>query len=125
MRHHFRALYKPLQPYSSDCAVPEISREDATSQTGGISLYTAATCLPWLCFGSVYLFVRTCAWVHVCFSVRECSLIRMMDAVINLIRSPLRFAVCQSRHHRVTSVQSLPFNEAAALTCSLSTAVAT
>lgn len=58
-------------------------------------------------------------------TVKERSLIRMTAAVINLIRSPLTFALCQSRHHRVTSAQSLPFNDAAALTCSLSTAVAT
>lgn len=70
VRHHTRALwiplktsFHPLQLYSSGCVVLEISRIDTASLTGGISLYTRATCLLWLYFASVYLFVCVCVCV--------------------------------------------------------------
>ena len=121
---HWNHLYfHPLQLYSSGCVVLEISRIDNASLTGGTSLYTRATCLLWRCFASVCLFVCQRARVYVCLPaiVRDRNPIRMMAAVINLIRGPLGFAVCQSDicpSCRLNSVAA--FDISAPLTCNLS-----
>lgn len=86
-------------PCSCVCyVVLEISRIDTASLTGGISLYTRASFLLWLCFASVYVFVCLGGRVCVCVSCNVIvhNPIRMMAAVINLIKGLLGFVVCQS-----------------------------
>lgn len=72
---------------------------------------------------SVYLFVCECVWVCLCLPaiVKEHNPIRMMAAVINLIRGPLGFAVCQSDIWPSCHLNSIAaFDGGAPLTCNLS-----
>lgn len=88
-----------------------------------LCLYTRPTCLLWLFFASVYLFVCVSLGVCVCVPpvVNEHNAIRMMAAVINLIRGLLGFAVCQSDICPSCHLNSIAaFDASAPLTCNLS-----
>lgn len=76
-------------------------------------------------FASVCLFVCICVWVFVCSPaiVKQHNPIRMMAAVINLIRGPLGFAVCQCDICPSCHLDSATaFDVGAPLTCNLSSA---